>query len=62
MDEKRMKATAAAVAVAIDRGRRALRSVAPPLRIAEKPDPDEWATGGRLAQVDRAPARDPWHG
>jgi hypothetical protein len=55
------EATAAAVALAIDRGRRAPRSMAPALKIAGTAGPDEWATSGRLAQVDRSPARDPWN-
>jgi hypothetical protein len=52
---------AAAVALAIDRGRRASRSMAPALKIAGTAGPDEWATSGRLAQVNRSPARDPWN-
>lgn len=56
-----MEATAAAVALAIDRGRRASRPPAPAFEIRGRADPDEWATSGRLAQVDRAPARDPWN-
>ena len=56
-----MEAMAAAVALAIDRGRRASRSMAPAFEIAETAGPDEWATSGRLAQVDRSPARDPWN-
>ena len=55
------EAIAAAVALAIDRGRRASRSMAPAFKIAETVGPDEWATSGRLAQVDRSPARDPWN-
>jgi len=56
-----MEATAAAVALAIDRRRRGSRSPAPALEIAETAGPDAWATSGRLAQVNRAPARDPWN-
>jgi hypothetical protein len=56
-----MEATAAAVALAIDRGRRTSRSMTPPFEIAETAGPDEWATSGRLAQVDRFPTRDPWN-
>jgi hypothetical protein len=56
-----MEAMAAAVALAIDRGRRASRSMAPAFETAETAGPDEWATSGRLAQVDRSPARDPWN-
>ena len=52
---------AAAVALAIDRGRRASRSMAPPFKSAGTVGPDAWATSGRLAQVDRFPARDPWN-
>jgi hypothetical protein len=51
---------AAAVALAIDRGRRAPRSMAPPFKSPGTAGPDEWATSGRLAQVNRFPARDPW--
>jgi len=57
----RMEAIAAAVALAIDRGRRAARSMAPAFKVAETAGPDEWATSGRLAQVDRSTARDPWN-
>jgi hypothetical protein len=56
-----MEATAAAVALAIHRGRRASRSMTPAFKIAGTAGPDEWATGGRLAQVNRSPARDPWN-
>jgi hypothetical protein len=56
-----MEATAAAVAVAIDRRRRASRSTAPAFKIGGTAGPDEWATSGRLAQVNRSPARDPWN-
>jgi hypothetical protein len=56
-----MEATAAAVALAIDRGRRASRSMAPAFKIGGTAGPDEWATSGRLAQVNRSPARDPWN-
>ena len=56
-----VEAVAAAVALAIDRERRAAQSTAPPFKVAETVGPDEWATSGRLAQVDRFPARDPWN-
>ena len=56
-----MEAMAAAVAVAIDRRRRASRSMAPAFETAETAGPDEWATSGRIAQVNRYPARDPWN-
>ncbi len=56
-----MEAIAAAVALGIDRGRRASRSMAPAFKITGTAGPDEWATSGRLAQVDRSPARDPWN-
>ena len=56
-----MKAVAAAVALAIDRGRRASWPGPPAARVAATRAPDEWATSGRLAQVDRSPARDPWN-
>lgn len=56
-----MEETAAAVALAIDRRRRAARSGAPAFKVAGTAGPDEWATSGRLAQVDRSPARDPWN-
>ena len=55
------EAVAAAVALAIDRGRRASRSMAPAFKIAGMAGPDEWAMSGRLAQVNRSPARDPWN-
>ena len=55
-----MEEIAAAVALMIDRGRRASRSMAPALEIAGVVGPDEWAMSGRLAQVNRFPARDPW--
>jgi hypothetical protein len=57
----RMEAIAAAVALAIDRGRRASWPRAPALEVAGTAGPDEWATSGRLAQVNRSPARDPWN-
>jgi hypothetical protein len=56
-----VEAVAVAVALAIDRGRRAAGAMAPAFKVAEKAGPDEWATSGRLAQVDRSPARDPWN-
>lgn len=56
-----MEALAAAVAVAIDRRRRASRSMAPAFETAKAAGPDEWAMSGRLAQVDRFPSRDPWN-
>jgi len=56
-----MEDIAAAVALAIDRRRRASRSMAPAFKIAATAGPDEWATSGRLAQVNRFPARDPWN-
>ena len=56
-----MEETAAAVALAIDRGRRASPSMALALGIAAAAGPDEWAMSGRLAQVNRFPARDPWN-
>jgi hypothetical protein len=56
-----MEAIAAAVALAIDRGRRASRSLAPAFKIAGTAGPAQWAASGRLAQVNRAPARDPWN-
>ena len=56
-----LEAIAAAVALAIDRGRRASRSTAPAFRTAGTAGPDEWATSGRLTQVNRSPARDPWN-
>ena len=52
---------AAAVAVAIDRRRRASRPAPPAFKITPTAGPDEWATSGRLAQVNRDPARDPWN-
>lgn len=55
-----MEEIAAAVALTIDRGRRASRSMAPAFKIAGAVGPDEWATSGRLAQVNRFPARAPW--
>ena len=66
MDEKQREASgmeelAAAVALAIDRRRRAARSMTPTFKIAATVGPDEWATSGRLAQVNRDPARDPWN-
>jgi hypothetical protein len=57
----RTEEIAAAVALAIDRGRRGFRSTAPALEIAGAAGPDEWAMSGRLAQVNRSPARDPWN-
>ena len=56
-----VEAIAAAVALAIDRGRRVAGSMAPAVKVAKKPGPDEWATSGRLEQVNRFPARDPWN-
>jgi len=56
-----MEEVAAAVALAIDRGRRASRSRPPPLEGGRTAGPDEWAMSGRLAQVERSPARDPWN-
>jgi hypothetical protein len=56
-----MEEVAAAVALAIDRERRASRSLAPAFRGARAAGPDEWAMSGRLAQVERLPARDPWN-
>jgi len=56
-----MEEIAAAVALAIDRRRRASRSTAPAFKITPTAGPDEWATSGRLAQVNRSPARDPWN-
>lgn len=54
------EAVAAAVVLAIDRRRRARK----PLPLASPPatpvDSDLWAIGGRLAQVERSPERDPW--
>ena len=66
MDEKQrepggMEAIAAAVALAIDRRRRASWPPGPVFKVAKTAGPDEWATSGRLAQVDRSPARDPWN-
>jgi hypothetical protein len=56
-----MEAIAAAVALAIHRRRRASRPMAPAFEIAGTAGPDEWAMSGRLAQVNRSPARDPWN-
>ena len=56
------EALAAAVAIAIHRARRgaATRSAAAPRR-GNVAGADEWTLSGRLAQVDRAPGRDPWN-
>jgi hypothetical protein len=56
-----MEATAAAVALAIDRRRRGIGSMIPPFKTAEGAEPDEWAMSGRLAQVNRWPTGDPWN-
>jgi hypothetical protein len=56
-----LEAIAAAVALAIHRGRLASRSMAPAFRTAGTTGPDEWATSGRLAQVNRSPSRHPWN-
>jgi hypothetical protein len=57
----RTEAIAAAVALAIERRRRALWPRPLASKPAEMTGPDEWAMSGRIAQVDRAPARDPWN-
>ena len=55
------EALAAAVAMAIHRSRRASVGGRPSLRHRHAAGPDEWTMSGRLAQVDRAPGRDPWN-
>jgi hypothetical protein len=60
-ESRRREELAAAVAVAIDRRRRASRPAPPAFEITPTAGPDEWATSGRLAQVNRNPARDPWN-
>jgi hypothetical protein len=60
-EPRRMEELAAAVALAIDRRRRASRPAPPAFKITPTAGPDEWATSGRLAQVNRFPARDPWN-
>jgi hypothetical protein len=57
----RMEAIAVSVALAIERRRRASRPRPPASKTAETAGPDAWAMSGRIAQVDRAPARDPWN-
>ena len=60
-EPRRREELAAAVAVAIDRRRRASRPAPPAFEITPTAGPDEWATSGRLAQVNRYPVRDPWN-
>jgi hypothetical protein len=60
-EPRRREELAAAVALAIDRRRRASRPAPPAFKITPTAGPDEWATSGRLAQVNRSPARDPWN-
>ena len=56
-----MEEIAAAVALAIDRGRRATRPPVPAFEVRGTAGPGEWARSGRIAQVNRSPARDPWN-
>jgi hypothetical protein len=56
-----MEAIAVAVALAIERRRRASWPRPPASKTVGMAGPDEWAMSGRIAQVDRAAARDPWN-